>query len=72
MDNLSFCYGSTLYRHIVDIPMGAHFVADLVLSCYERYFICSLFDNNQSDVVKVFSSTSRYLDDILNSDTPYF
>ena len=52
--------------------MGAHFVADLILFCYERHFICSLFDNNQSDVVKVFSSTSRYLDYLLNIDTPYF
>ena len=32
----------------------------------------SLSDNNQADIVEVFNSTSRYLDDLLNIDTPYF
>ena len=32
----------------------------------------SLSDNNQADVVKAFNSTSRYLDDLLNIDNPYF
>ena len=32
----------------------------------------SLSDNNQSDVVEAFNSTSRYLDDLLNIDNPYF
>ena len=33
----------------------------------------SLSDNYHSDVVvKAFISTSRYLDDLLNSDNPYF
>ena len=31
----------------------------------------SLYDNNhQVEVIEVFSSTSRYLDDLLNSDNP--
>ena len=30
----------------------------------------SLSDNNQTDVIEVFNSTSRYLDDFLN--IPYF
>ena len=29
-------------------------------------------DNNQAGVVEAFNSTSRYLDDLLNIDTPYF
>ena len=29
-------------------------------------------DNNQADVVAAFNSTSRYLDDLLNIDNPYF
>ena len=32
----------------------------------------SLSDKNQADVVEAFNSTSRYLDDILNIDNPYF
>ena len=32
----------------------------------------SLSDNNQTDVIEVFNSTSRYLDDLLNIDNPYF
>ena len=32
----------------------------------------SLSDNNQSDFIEAFNSTSRYLDDLLNIDNPYF
>ena len=32
----------------------------------------SLSDNNQADVVEAVNSTSRYLDDLLNIDNPYF
>ena len=32
----------------------------------------SLSDNNQADVVETFNSTSRYLDNLLNIDNPYF
>ena len=31
-----------------------------------------LSDNNQTDIVEAFNSTSRYLDDLLNIDNPYF
>ena len=31
-----------------------------------------LSSDNQTDVFKAFSSTSRYLDDLLNIDNPYF
>ena len=47
-------------------------VADLFLFCYERDFMLSLSDCNQADVVEAFNSTSRYLDDLLNIDNPYF
>ena len=68
-------FGSKLYRQIVSIPMGtnfSHLVADLFLFCYERDFMLSLSDNNQTDNVKAFNSTSRYLADLLNIDNPYF
>ena len=31
-----------------------------------------LIDNNQADVVEAFNCTSRYLDDLLNIDNPFF
>ena len=50
----------------------APLVADLFLFCYERDFMFSLLDNNQTDIIEAFDSTSRYLDDLLNIDNPYF
>ena len=50
----------------------APLVADLFLFCYERDFMLSLSDNNQTDVNEAFNSTSRYLDDLLNIDHSYF
>ena len=40
-------------------------VAELFLFCFERYFMTSLSDDNQADIIEVFNSTSRYLDDLL-------
>ena len=40
--------------------------------CYERDFILSLSDDNQSEVIKAFNSTSRYLDDLLIIDNSFF
>ena len=73
LDNIFIRFGSKLYRQIVGIPMGtncAPLVADLF--CYGRDFMLSLSDNNQDDIIEAFSSTSRYLDDLLNIDNPYF
>ena len=55
--------------------MGTNFaplVADLFLFCYERDIMLSLSDNNQTDIIEAFNSISRYLDDLLNIDNPYF
>ena len=74
-DNIFIRFGSKLYRQIVGIPMGtncAPLVADLFLFCYERDFMLSLSDNTQADIIEAFNSTSRYLDDLLNIDNPYF
>ena len=75
LDNIFIRFGSKLYRQVVGIPMGtncAPLVADLFLFCYERDFMLSLSDNNQTDVIEAFNSNSRYLDDLLNIDNPYF
>ena len=36
--------------------------------------MCSLSDNNQTDIIEAFNSnsTSRYLDDLFNIDNRYF
>ena len=64
LDNIFIRFGSKLYRQIVGIPMGtncAPLVADLFLFCYERDFMLSLSDNNQTDIIETFNSTSRYM-----------
>ena len=75
MDNIYIRFGTKLYRQIVVIPMGtncAPLAADLFLFCYERDFMKYLSSDYQADVIKAFNSTSRYLDDPLNIDNPYF
>ena len=50
----------------------APLVADTFLFCYERDFILSFSDYTQADVIEAFNSMSRYMDDLLNIDNPYF
>ena len=50
----------------------APLVAVLFLFCYEREFMLSLSDKNQTDIIEAFNSTSRYLDDLLNIYNSYF
>ena len=75
MDNIFIRFGSKLYIQKVGIPMGTKcdpVVADLFIFCYERDFMLSLSGNYRSDVVEAFNSISRYLDELLNIDNPYF
>ena len=75
LDNIFIRYGSKLYRLIVGIPIVnncAPLVADLFVFCYERDFMLSLSDNNQTDIIEAFNSTSRYSDGLLNIDITYF
>ena len=75
LDNIYTRFGSKLYRQIVGIPMGtdcASLVADLFLFCYKTDFMLSLSEDNQSDVIEAFNSTSRYLADLLNIDNNFF
>ena len=50
----------------------APLVTDLFMFCYERDFMLSFSDKNQSDVVETFNSISGYLVGLLNIDNPYF
>ena len=75
LDNTYIRFGFKLYRQIVGNPMGtncAPLVPDLLLFCYERDFMLSLSDDNKSEVIEAFNSTSRYLDDLLNIDNKFF
>ena len=49
----------------------APLVADMFLFCYERDFMLSLSDNDQTDIIEAFNPTSRCLDDLLNIVNPY-
>ena len=74
LDNIYIRFGTKLYRQIVGI-LGtncAPLVADLFLFCYERDFMTSLSDVKKSKIIEAFKSTSKYLDDLLNIDSPYF
>ena len=75
LDDIYIRFGTKLYIQIVGIPMGtncAPLVADLFLFCYEGDFIKDLSNDNQTDIIKASNSTSRYLDNLLNIDDPYF
>ena len=51
---------------------GAPLAADLFLFYYESDSMKDLSNDNQADIIKAFNSTSRYFDDLLNIDNPYF
>ena len=73
LNNIYIRFGNKLYRQIVGIPMGincAPLVADLFLFCYERDFMTSLSNDNQTDIIEAFNSDSRHLDDLLHVDNP--
>ena len=47
-------------------------IADLFLFSHERDFLASLSYNKEVDIIQGFNSTSRYLDDLLTINNPYF
>ena len=65
-------FGAKLHRKILRLSMGAPLVTDLFLFRYGRDFMMSLSDDTHADNIEAFNSTSRYLDDLLNSNTPNF
>ena len=75
LNNIYVRFGNQVFRQVIGIPMGtncAPLVADLFLYCYERDFMLNLSPDTQADIITAFNNTSRYLDDILNMDNPYF
>ena len=56
LDNIYIIFGFILYRQVIGIPMGtncAPLAAGLFLFCYERDFMLSLSDDNQSKLLKL-------------------
>ena len=75
LDNIFIRFGTKLYRRIVGIPMCTNcspLIANLFLFGYERNFMASLSYNKEAEIIQAFNFTSRYLDDLLNIDNPYF
>ncbi len=75
LNNIYVRFGNAVFRQVIGIPMGtncAPLVADLFLYCYERDFMLSLSPDTQANIITAFNNTSRYLDDILNMDNPFF
>ena len=75
LDNIFIRFDNKLYRQIIGIPMGtncAPLVADLFLFYCERDFMASLSYNKKAGIIQAFNSTSRYLDYLVNIDSPYF
>ena len=68
-------FGTKLYRQVVGIPIGtncAPLVLDLFLFYHERDFMMSPSVDKHADIIDVFNTTSRYVDDILNISNVYF
>ena len=69
LDNIDIRFDSKLYRQIVGIPMGTNCalpVADRsIFVLFERDFMLSFPEDNQSYVIKAFNSKSRCLDDLI-------
>ena len=57
-----------MFVSIPDLCLLTYFV----LFCCDRDFILCLSDNNQANVIEAFNPTSRYLDDLLNIDYPFW
>ena len=65
LDKILIKFGSKLYRKNVGIPISTNctpHVSGLFIFCYERDLMWSLSDNNQTDIIEAFNSTSIYLD----------
>ena len=69
LDNIYIRNESTLYRQLIGVPMGINRVR---LIADQFLLLCCLSDDNESEVIEAFNSTSRDLDDLLNIDNTFF
>ena len=77
LDNIFIRFGTKLYRQSVGNPICAPLVADF-FSFAMKEILWPLFlyriqnNDTEAEIIQAFNSTSRYLDDLLNIDNPYF
>ena len=67
--------GNKIFRQMIGIPMGTDCVAPLLANLFLFYYEYKFMkekskQNNQ--VVKIFSNTFRYIDDLLTLNNPTF
>jgi hypothetical protein len=68
-----FC--TSFYKQVKGISMCnncASLVADLFVYCYEKDFMLSLSTEHHDDIITALNNSSRYLDDLLNTDNNHF
>ena len=74
IDNIYVEFGNTLHKQTIGIPMGmccAPLLANLFLMSYEYNFMNTLEKDKNPDV-KLFSSTFRYIDDLISLNNNAF
>ena len=75
IDNIFVEFGGHIFQQVVGIPMGtncAPLLADLFLYSYEAEFIQDLIKSGKRQLAKSFSSTFRYIDDVISLNNPKF
>ena len=72
--NLSSWCHVMVERLFLAVPQGCLQFVIVVFPDHTHllFFMFSLSDNNQTDIIEAFYSASRYLDDLLNINNPYF
>jgi hypothetical protein len=75
IDNIYVVVGGQVFQKSVGIPMGtncAPLLADLFLYSYEVEFIQKLLHEKKKTLAVAFSSTFRYIDDVLSINNNQF
>ena len=74
IDNIYVCFGNSVFRQIIGIPMGtnsAPLLADLFLHTFEYDFMLRTMKQDMTKAVQ-FSNTFRYIDDLLSVNSENF
>jgi hypothetical protein len=69
MFDLFVLFGGRVFQQTTVIPMGTNcavLIADLFLHSYGEDFLQGLFKNKDIKLVQTFSSSFRYIDDVLS------
>ena len=70
-DALHYIYVARNYIDKLYVFQLVIIVLPLLQICF-CFVMLSLSDNNHTDIIEAFNSTSKYLDDLLYIDNPYF